>query len=40
MSDLNCIGCGVRGCDGKAGCDWYDSMMERKRSEEGTTTDV
>ena len=31
MSKLNCIGCGKVGCDGKEGCDWYDST---KLSEE------
>lgn len=25
MSKLNCIACGVRGCDGKAGCEYFDS---------------
>lgn len=25
MTELNCIGCGKPGCDGKAGCDYYDS---------------
>lgn len=30
MEQLNCIGCGEKGCDGKAGCSWYDSKMERE----------
>lgn len=36
MEQLNCIGCGKLGCDGKAGCEYYDSLTKKS----GQTTRV
>ena len=37
--ELNCIGCGVKGCDGKAGCDYYEATRPKHGPESSCEVD-